>query len=710
MPPDQPPPRRGQPQPLTGGSVRFGPYWLDARIAVGGTAEVYLAHPVDPRSEPRKLVVKRMLPTISADPEGRTMFEREAKLHASVSHPNVVTVYGSGVADDGEPYLAMEYVDGCDAFRLLKRATLDNRQIPPAVAVHLARDILRGLWSVHTAKDGAGTPLGIIHRDVTPSNLYLGKEGTAKLGDFGIARSTTRMTLRPNQTAALKGKFAYLAPEQVAGEPFDHRADLFSLATVLAEMLIGQPLFPGSGQLAVLLSIRDCRIEPLHEAELHGKLPTGLFAVLERALSRDPAVRWPDADAFEKALTPFDQAPATSRQDLAELVKWVQAGASSDRLAAVRESVRAMRAARPNRFNVPTPASFAPEAALAHASRAPGGVSGAPGVGDPHERPTGDYPPLPSYVRTAGGTQHGPWTFARLVEAVATGTIGRGDLVDYIGQGFRPIEEIEPLSRFLPMTTVTSSKVPGPGAPDFTARIAEGGILGPLMRVLERSETGVLFVERPAEVEVTAGRKELYFVEGRLHHVASSNASELLGEYLVRRGKLARDELDLALAVLPRHGGRMGDTLIALGLVDPVDIFRAIRDQGRDRVADLFVWKQGSASFYRGQQAPHVDFPLDLDLPSLMLAGLEAAHPGDAALEKLFPRLDDVLRTATDRPKAMGSARWPAVVTRVLDVAQMPRKLREVMTLAIRGGPAGATAGDIARAVELLLAAKAVHW
>ena len=100
---------------------------------------------------------------------------------------------------------------------------------------------------MHAATDAGGAPLGIIHRDVTPSNLYLSQEGRVKLGDFGIARSTARQTLRSEASAVLKGKFAYLAPEQVAGEPFDHRADLFSLATVLAEMLLGKRSSPAAG-------------------------------------------------------------------------------------------------------------------------------------------------------------------------------------------------------------------------------------------------------------------------------------------------------------------------------------------------------------------------------------------------------------------------------------------------------------------------------
>src|SRR4029077_9835009 len=132
--------------------------------------------------------------------------------------------------------------------------------------------------------------------------------------------------------------------------------------------------------------------------------------------------------------------------------------------------------------------------------------------------------------------------------------------------------------------------------------------------VVETEATGVLFAEGPTEsrrsgdgprpTNVEAGRKDLYFVQGKLHHVASNNAGELLGEYLVRRAMISRDELDFALAVLPRYGGRMGDTLISLGLVASLEIFRAIRDQGRDRVVHLFQWRTGRLAFFADQTAP----------------------------------------------------------------------------------------------------------
>ena len=436
----------------------------------------------------------------------------------------------------------------------------------------------------------------------------------------------------------LKGKFAYLAPEQVAGEPFDHRADLFSTATVLAEMLLGKPLFPGGGQLAVLLAIRDCRIDAIDE--IATRSPPGSSTCSERALSRDPKSRYQTADQFANALKPFALDPSAATKELSRsCVKWVQAAPSTDAMAAVRESGKQMR-------SVPAaPVPRPPESAGAF------------------ERTTGEYGTLPSYVLAADGTKHGPWTFARLIEACATGQVGRGDKVDYMGRGYAPIEEVEELARHLPMRTATTNQLSGPGQPDFFDDLAQSPMLGVLLRVLRSAgDRRALRGEATPTAAGEASRKELYFVDGRLHHVASSNAHELLGEYLVRRGKLAREELDFALAVLPRYCGRMGDTLISLGLVGPVDIFRAIREQGRDRVVDLFLWKSGKLSFYRGQLAPHVEFPLDLDLPGLMLAGLEAAHPGETPLETWRDRLDMQLAPTGEERKGLGGVNWPTVV------------------------------------------------
>jgi eukaryotic-like serine/threonine-protein kinase len=683
------PPGRVAARPLSGGPIKFGPFWLEARLAVGGTAEVYVARPLDPNALPSRLVVKRLLPQFVSDPEGRTMFEREGALHAAVHHENVVEVYGFGSAGD-EPWLAMELVDGCDLFRLLRRLWGEARTLAPGVAVFVAREVLRGLENVHCACDTAGQPMGIIHRDVTPSNIYLSVDGAVKLGDFGIARSTGRSTMRVGASAKLKGKFAYLSPEQVSGEPFDHRADLFSVAAVLSEMLIGRALFAGSGQLAVLLAIRDCRIDALRDAR--ARLPVGLFEVLERALARDPGDRTPTAEAFRASLAPFDSDPNASRSELRALVRWVQSASSVDYMPA------ALEPPPPKVLDRPIPP--------AHAAKQ-----------SDEERTTGEYAPIPSYVVVGTGNRLGPWTFARLVEGLATGQVGRGDLVDYLGRGLQPLENIEDLARFLPSGTATTNRLAGVSAPEIQDEVSSTTLVTILARVVETEATGVLFAEGLTEsrrglsddaAPKEGGRKELYFVGGKLHHVSSSNASELLGEYLVRRKVISREELDFALAVLPRYGGRMGDTLIALGLVGSLEIFRAIRDQGRDRLIDLFQWQAGKLSFYSGQTAPHVEFPLGLELPPLLIAGLEAAEPGDTPLALWRERLDDWLVPVDTGSPRLRDSTWPLLMRRLLEVVRAPMPLREVLAWIAREGTG--TASDALRALEVLIGAKLLTW
>jgi len=172
----------------------------------------------------------------------------------------------------------------------------------------------------------------------------------------------------------------------------------------------------------------------------------------------------------------------------------------------------------------------------------------------------------------------------------------------------------------LPSTSATTGRLFQPGAPDYQADLREISMLEVLARMRRKVETGALFVER-RDQSATPQRKEIYLSLGRLLHVASSDRNELLGEYLVRRGKLERKELERALQSLDRFGGRLGDTLIGLNLVDAMVVFRAIRDQGRDRVAALCGWSRGRAVFYRGTEPARVEFPLDLDLASPMMAG-----------------------------------------------------------------------------------------
>jgi hypothetical protein len=260
-------------------------------------------------------------------------------------------------------------------------------------------------------------------------------------------------------------------------------------------------------------------------------------------------------------------------------------------------------------------------------------------------------------VRRRGGAPE-EMTFAHLVELIATGELHGQDEVSLMGDDFRRIAQVEELARHvLPSTTAVTGRVSGPGAPDYQFVLSDQSMLEALALLRSKAESGALFVIKGGNGRGT--RKEMYLDNGKLHHVASSERNELLGEYLVRRGSLSREALEKALSALGQHGGRLGDTLVALGLVDAVDVFRAIRDQGRDRVAALCTWKDGLASFYRGTQPTHVEFPLELDLSSAIMAGLILANDGDPrrALPIEGTRVVPGARhEATNQPKEIGRA------------------------------------------------------
>ena len=656
-------------RPKGQGPSRFGKYILERRIAVGGSSEVYLASPVTGSVPAPRLVIKRLIPAVLEDQHSLGTFAMEARLHRAARHPNVVEVFEAGSVD-GEPYLAMEYVNGVDAYRLMRRAQAERVTIPPGVAVLIAREMCGALSCVHCAVDDTGRPLAVVHRDVTPSNVYLSERGEVKLGDFGIARTLARTSIQTD-TATLKGKFAYLSPEQVAGEDFDHRADLFSLAVMLTEMLISMPLFPGSGQLAVLLAIRDCRIDNLYENSAH--LPEGMREVLERALARDPARRFGSAHQFAKALKPFELPDRASlRAELSQLVRWVQ-----DTSVSIRPSLR--------NDNAPSSSPPAPVQPISGETTSP-------------ETPK-------AIVRTHTGEVMGPLPFSKIVEMIATSKLLPEDEVDIDGKGYLNIAYVPDLERHVPSSTATTNRLTGPGAPDYSADLRELSMLQVCAWLLTRRETGVLFAEHD-NPDRRFTRKEIYLAQARVVHVASSKTSELFGEYLVRRGLIGRQDLDLALAIMPRHGGRLGDTLIALNLLDAVQIYRAIRDQGRDRIADVFRWTDGRVTFYRGVSPHRLEFPLDLDLAPLMFAGAEAAISDELAVSMHTELLDDLLVGVEELPEAMRLAAWPPEVLKVVGAAGEGRTEREILSTltAVRliKIPAALRAIDVACAAGLL--------
>jgi serine/threonine-protein kinase len=257
-------------------------------------AEIYLAHATGPEGFEKEVVIKRVRAHLSGDESFVQMFIKEAQLASGLTHPHVVQIFDFGKHEDSY-YLAMEYVRGCSLHDLRKRCRERGIRVPPVLVAHIGAQVAAGLHSAHRLKH-KGEPLHLVHRDVTPQNVLLSFDGAVKLTDFGIAKAGNSFT----QPGMLKGKFAYMSPEQARGEPVDARTDTFALGVVLWEMLTGGKLFDGDSEVAVLRSVQESVIAP--PARLNPDVPEDLSAVVVKALERAPEARFQTAGELERAL------------------------------------------------------------------------------------------------------------------------------------------------------------------------------------------------------------------------------------------------------------------------------------------------------------------------------------------------------------------------------------------------------------------------
>ena len=286
-----------QPGPTTSG--RVGRFHLVDRIAVGGMAEVYLACERAAHDFERVVVIKRILPHLADKESFVEMFLQEARIAARINHHNVVQIFELGSGEDELPFIAMEYVVGSTVRDLISVARREGVPVPVGVAVNLIMQACAGIHAAHDLKSPTGQPYGLVHRDLSPHNMMVTDTGHVKLLDFGIAKATQGMD--HTRTGMLKGKLAYMSPEQCRQEPLDRRSDIFSLAIVLWELLAGQRLFGGRTELGTMQAIVTGAVRDL--ASVRADVPSPVRDVLTKALSADRNSRFLTADEMRRALS-----------------------------------------------------------------------------------------------------------------------------------------------------------------------------------------------------------------------------------------------------------------------------------------------------------------------------------------------------------------------------------------------------------------------
>jgi serine/threonine-protein kinase len=246
--------------------IKFGSFVLLRRIARGGMAEVFLAQQRGLEGFDRRVAVKRILPHLADSPDFVRMFLGEAKLAAQLSHPNIVHIYEFGKVA-GDFFIAMEYVEGVHAGELFQAGSERDRLSPTLVA-RIGADAAAALHSAHELRGANGKSLGLVHRDVSPANIMISYDGIVKLCDFGIAKAAAA-TDQLTSTGQVKGKYAYMSPEQTIAQPLDGRSDVFSLSIVLWELLAGKFIVPRGDAVAAMRMIRDGKIEALATVAPH---------------------------------------------------------------------------------------------------------------------------------------------------------------------------------------------------------------------------------------------------------------------------------------------------------------------------------------------------------------------------------------------------------------------------------------------------------
>ncbi|MEE8409591.1 MAG: serine/threonine-protein kinase, partial [Myxococcota bacterium] len=296
-------------------------YSIIERIDQGGMAEVFRGVAESLHGFKKSVAIKRILPSLTKNEKFVAMFLDEAKLSLHLQHANIVQVFDIGIADDSY-FLVMEFIDGCNLKALLERLKQRGRKITTAQSIYVMMEACKALNYAHNVESIEGEALHIVHRDISPPNILLSKNGEIKVVDFGLAKATSQ--IESTDPGVVKGKFSYLSPEAASGIEVDHRADLFAVGILLWEMFTGRRLFYGDTDYQTVELVRQARIPSI--AALNPEIDEELEGIVRKALARDPNQRYQEAADLSDALAQylFSRRMKVTARDLATVVREVQ--------------------------------------------------------------------------------------------------------------------------------------------------------------------------------------------------------------------------------------------------------------------------------------------------------------------------------------------------------------------------------------------------
>lgn len=670
----------------------LGKYELIEKIGAGGMAEVYRARLQGIEGFQKECVVKKILPGYARNMSFIRMLVDEAKLTSVLQHPNIVQIFELG-SQENVFYMAMEYVEGKDLLKILAKSAEQKQRPPVEIVCHVISEVCKGLHAAHNAKDINGQPLNIIHRDVSPSNIILGRGGHVKIMDFGVAKAKTQEA--SGSRHVLRGKLGYMSPEQVRAEEIDHRSDLFSLGVVLSESLTLKRLFLGRTDLETLINIRDANIEK--KLARYSFIPDGLADILRKALAKDREDRYETAEAFQEVLDDFlyKSGHRIKNQDLdtflldlfGEDLYTRSAEDEDDAAPAAATAVGGVKSDEaPPTFGSPTqqgvktfgakpgaleeddylqdevvdegttPVVATEQATTSEISDVQPAIasldaSTEPSTPEDFERDSSspivgkeltDYQQLMGHefrFRNTAGYIFGPVHYENMVNMVQNGAVSEEEEVSIDGGTWQRVRDITSVRRISPAESLREKGI----RPIYSGTLSRLIIPKIFHQLASRRLTGKLRVFRGTS------QKEFFLRKGKVVHIASNLKHEIVGSFLLRRGAVTQEQMRQAISRAQEFGGRIGDTLVSLGIMSPYQLFELLDLQYREKFLQLFEWDTGAYEFFEGIPSQVEMAPADASVYHFLIDGLRRHSKENELSDFLEPFRNAVVHLVPNR-------------------------------------------------------------
>lgn len=669
----------------------LGKYELLEKLGSGGMAEVFKARQTGVEGFEKLVVVKKILPGYARNLSFIKMLIEEAKLTSVLQHPSIVQIFELDSVDK-QYYMAMEYVNGKDLLKILARCAEQKRVFPPHIACYFAAEVCKGLHYAHHARDIYGRPLNIIHRDVSPSNIIASWTGNVKIMDFGVAKARTQDT--KGSKHVLRGKLGYMSPEQVKGEEVDHRSDLFSLGIVLFESLTLKRLFLGRTDLETLINIRDADVEK--KFKKYPNIDEGLKDILRKSLAAERDERFSTAMEFNEALLDYmfqqgqrvDYSSVSAFMkdlfgDEAESLMVVGEGGEVDEPQRGKVTSSTLVSRPPTAPSVPQIEQLEEVLELSevedHESTADALPRGAgkmaededevkapeepdeeePKAVEPQEevmrvlpepvsqdeisrpieseesspkfgmeRPSQESSELDGHefrLRNTSGYVFGPVAYENLVNLVQTGAVSEDEFVSIDGGDWKQVREITAVRSLSPNEALRNKGI----TPIYSGSLSRTGMVRVFYQITSRQLTGKLRLAKGSS------QKEFFFRKGKPRHVSSNLKQELLGPFLLKRGVVKEEQMNVAIEKSGEFGGRLGDALVSLGYVKPHDLYWLLDQQFKEKFIQVFSMSSGNYEFYEGVPSPIEMAPSDVNVYRYVLEGIRK-HMTKVDIEPFF--------------------------------------------------------------------------